>query len=413
MSTCVLVETGEEDPIVSVAKLVSGLIGDASDKLSAECASLIESGKFADAMAKIMAHGTKLFADAPDKDLEAAVLILGGTAQRLPAAETAGCIDALVAAALGDTKRGALRAAILFQLYNMEANHTARFATLSKILAYVKQAKLGALVASLAKHVEDNYLDWGLDPQATRVLLGDIITMLSETHGVVDPNGKAATRVLELRLKYLNTFVHGEALDAAGEEVTTAAVVSFITAKDMMFRCDILRYAAVRALRDTKSAAVLELLTTLLASDGMDAFAAFAKKNGTLFKQLSIDEAECAGKMKLLALCGLAETSVAVDGGEVTYAQVAKALSCPEGEVEGWIVRAIGARLVEAKMDQVRGVAVVTRVTHRVFGTQQWKDLAERINAWRENVAGVGLAVAKSVATGNATLTKESVAARA
>jgi hypothetical protein len=48
-----------------------------------------------------------------------------------------------------------------------------------------------------------------------------------------------------------------------------------------------------------------------------------------------------------------------------------------------------------------------------VFGTQQWKDLAERINAWRENVAGVGLAVAKSVATGNATLTKESVAARA
>lgn len=96
----------------------------------------------------------------------------------------------------------------------------------------------------------------------------------------------------------------------------------------------------------------------------------------------------------------------------MTYAQVAAALSCSEGEVEGWIVRAIGARLVEAKMDQVRGVAVVTRVTHRVFGAQQWIDLAESIKSWRENVAGVGQAVAKSIATGNATLTKESIAAR-
>ncbi len=411
MSTCVLVETGEEDPIVSVAKLVSGLIGDASDKLSAECSGLIEAGKFSHAMSKIMAHGTKLFADASDKDLEAAVLILGGTAQRLPAADAAGCIDALVAAALASTGRGALRAAILFQLYNMEADLKARFTTLTKILAYVKQAKLGILVDSLAKHVEDNYVSWNLDTAATRTLLRDIITMLTETHGAVDPNGQAATRVLELQLKYLNTFGAGEALDAAGEEVATAAVVSFIQAKDMMFRCDILGYPAVQALKGTKSANVLELLNTLLTSNGMDAFAAFAKKNGALFKSLGLDEAECAGKMKLLALCGLAESSVAA-GGEVTYAQVAAALSCSEGEVEGWIVRAIGARLVEAKMDQVRGVAVVTRVTHRVFGAQQWKDLAESIKSWRENVAGVGQAVAKSIATGNATLTKESIAAR-
>ena len=113
MSTCVLVETGEEDPVVSVATLVSGLIGDASDKLA------VEAGKFADAMGKIMAHGAKLFADASDKDLEAAVLILGGTAQRLPAADAAACLEKLVAEALSSTERGAMRATLLFQLYNM------------------------------------------------------------------------------------------------------------------------------------------------------------------------------------------------------------------------------------------------------------------------------------------------------
>ena len=32
-STCVLVEMGEEDPIISVAQLVAGLIGDADGKV--------------------------------------------------------------------------------------------------------------------------------------------------------------------------------------------------------------------------------------------------------------------------------------------------------------------------------------------------------------------------------------------
>ena len=80
-STCVLVEMGEEDPIISVAQLMAGLIGDADGKVVKECESLLEAGKFTEVVAKIMAHGGKLFADAPEKDLEAAVLIIGGLAR--------------------------------------------------------------------------------------------------------------------------------------------------------------------------------------------------------------------------------------------------------------------------------------------------------------------------------------------
>ena len=115
--------------------------------------------------------------------------------------------------------------------------------------------------------------------------------------------------------------------------------------------------------------------------------------------------------MKLLALCALAEKCVGT-GGEVTYAQVAEVLSCGADEVEGGGLFAPSARrLVEAKMDQVRGVAVITRVTHRVFGDVQWKELAANIQTWRDNVDGMGKAVAKSLRSGNATLTKESIAA--
>lgn len=401
--TCVLVETGDEDPIIGVAQLVSGLIGDTEGKLGKECSALLEVGKFTDVVSKIMANGAKLFAEASEKDLEASVLIIGGLAQRLAPSDAAGCVDQLVAAALASTDRASMRATVLFQLYNMVTDAPARLAILNKTLAFVRSARLAELVAPLARHVEENYASWNLDAAQTRAMLHDIFSMLSETSGSSDPNDAASKRVQDLQLKFLATYKAGDALDAAAEEVAKAAVVSFVRSADMMFRCDLLGYAAVQALKGTKSAPVLQLLQTMLTGDGVSAFAAFAASNGALFKSLRLDEAECAGKMKLLALCALAEKSTAASssgagaGGEVTYAQVAAALQCGEDEVEGWIVRAIGARLVEAKMDQVRGVAVVTRVTHRVFGDAQWKELRANIDNWRENVAGVREAVAKSV----------------
>lgn len=42
-------------------------------------------------------------------------------------------------------------------------------------------------------------------------------------------------------------------------------------------------------------------------------------------------------------------------------------------EVEEWVLRAIQAGLMEAKMDQMQRVVVIRRCTNRVFGPDQWK----------------------------------------
>ena len=104
----------------------------------------------------------------------------------------------------------------------MEADQATRFAIFKKICKYARDAKLGALVDPLARHVEENHASWGLDAAATRALLHDIFTMLSETQASADPNDAAARRVLKLQLAYLGTFGAGEKLDAAGEAVATA-----------------------------------------------------------------------------------------------------------------------------------------------------------------------------------------------
>lgn len=44
-----------------------------------------------------------------------------------------------------------------------------------------------------------------------------------------------------------------------------------------------------------------------------------------------------------------------------------------DDEVEDWVLQAIQTGLMEAKMDQMQRVVVISRCTNRVFGTAQWK----------------------------------------
>ena len=44
--------------------------------------------------------------------------------------------------------------------------------------------------------------------------------------------------------------------------------------------------------------------------------------------------------------------------------------------------------------------AVVTRVTHRVFGKEQWANLRARLDVWRENLAGAAGEVSKALDAG-------------
>lgn len=53
------------------------------------------------------------------------------------------------------------------------------------------------------------------------------------------------------------------------------------------------------------------------------------------------------------------------------------------------MVKAIGLKLLEAKMDQLREVVVFSRCTQRVFAEAQWLELRAKLSAWKENLGGV------------------------
>ena len=56
-------------------------------------------------------------------------------------------------------------------------------------------------------------------------------------------------------------------------------------------------------------------------------------------------------------------------------------------EVEEWLVRAIGKKLIEGQMDQVQRVITITKSSFSTFGPQQWQLLHRQLAAWKVRMA--------------------------
>ena len=54
--------------------------------------------------------------------------------------------------------------------------------------------------------------------------------------------------------------------------------------------------------------------------------------------------------------------------------------------MEEWVIKAIAAGLIEARLDQRRKLILVTRSMQREFQDADWKTLGVTVTSWKENV---------------------------
>jgi translation initiation factor 3 subunit M len=54
-----------------------------------------------------------------------------------------------------------------------------------------------------------------------------------------------------------------------------------------------------------------------------------------------------------------------------------------------WVIDVIRAGLVEGKLSQQKQVFLVHRTTYRVFGEKQWREVATRLDQWKESLRGI------------------------
>jgi translation initiation factor 3 subunit M len=148
---------------------------------------------------------------------------------------------------------------------------------------------------------------------------------------------------------------------------------------------ELLDFAAVQQLESSEPLVVA--LLRIFVEGKLADYTKFVSANGSLLDELGLDAAACEDKMRLLTLASLAN-----EHEEVPYSAVASDLGmATEGgewmaDIEGCVIQAIAAGLIEARLDQRRQVVIITRSTQRQFQDDDWKQLGDKLANWRDHV---------------------------
>jgi len=316
-----------------------------------------------------------LFSDTPEKDVEGFFYAVTSLLKRqeLPAIHQT--IPKLVAAITSSTEeKSLLRLKILGNAYNiLDRNPADRYLIFLTILTYSSTSKHPEVILSHFKDIEKRIAEWGVNVNQTRELYKKIRDIYKQTH--------KSNEAHKWTVQYLNLFDN----EANSEETTNEAVNAALEAIRLpdLFQFDsLLDVQAIKQLEKHSKHAKLFQLLTIFVRDNLDTYKSFIHANSGLVQQLGLDEEEAVKKMKYLSLVSLASVQ-----HEISYTTIAKALQINENEVEYWVIACIAEGILEAKMDQMKGIIRVTRSLQRIFTRAQWKYLSDNLGVWKKNIS--------------------------
>ncbi|KAH9626701.1 hypothetical protein KSS87_021600 [Heliosperma pusillum] len=384
-----IVPTTEEDIHLSVVRFVSGLAwADAGaevaepqvTRLCQEAQECIVMGRWLDLASLILTSADLVFSKVSEKDVECIYTVICNITTKSENPDEVLEIVKLVTAKITQqpSEKPALRLKILLNLYNLLEDGYSRYYVYLKALQLAASGKVTEQVIPSFKNFDSFLKEWNVSVQDQRELYLTIFNILRESKS----SGKESCNFVA---KYLATFSQEEvnALSEVKDEAVNA-IVEFVKASDM-FQCDLLDMPAVAQLEnDAKYSPIYQLLLIFL-TQRLDAYLNFQTANSDMLKNYGLIHEDCVAKMRLLSLVDLASN----ESGQIPYAVIKDTLRVNDNEVEQWVVKAISAKLLDCKMDQMNQVVIVSRRTDRLFGHQQWVDLQSKLVTWRSNIANV------------------------
>ncbi|CAH1443552.1 unnamed protein product [Lactuca virosa] len=360
-----VVPTSEEDPALSVVRFTAEMSWAeagpevAEPQVTSLCMEAQEcmiAGRWLDLASLMITSADLVFSKASEKDLECIFTVICNLVKKPESLDESLEISKLISTKIAQqpNEKPSLRLKILFNLYNMLENPYGRF------LVYMKALEVAA------------------NGKDQRQLFLAISNILKEHKSSTKENLKFLTT-------YLATFSGDDAHDInEAKEEAAYTIIEFVKAPDM-FQCDLLEMPAVAQLeKDSKYALVFELLKIFLVKR-LDAYLDFYTTNSELLKSYGLVHEDCISKMRLMTIVDLASN----ESGQIPYSLIKNSLQIEEDEVESWVVKAIAAKLIDCKIDQMNQVIRVSRYSESVFGVSQWEALRTKLTTWRGNVANV------------------------
>ncbi|KVH48448.1 eukaryotic translation initiation factor 3 subunit M-like [Cynara cardunculus var. scolymus] len=394
-----VVPTSEEDPALSVVRFTAEISWAeagpevAEPQVTSLCMEAQEcmiAGRWLDLASLMLTSADLVFSKASEKDLECIFTVICNLVKKPESLD-----ESLEMAKLLSTKiaqqpheKPALRLKILFNLYNMLENPYGRFIVYMKALDVAANGKGMEHIVPSFKKMDTLLKEWNLGLKDQRELFLAISNILKEHKSSAKENIKFLT-------KYLATFSGEDAhtMEEAKEEAAYT-IIEFVKAPDM-FQCDLLEMPAVAQLeKDAKYALVYQLLKIFL-TQRLDQYLGFHTSNSELLKSYGLVHEDCIAKMRLISMVDLASD----ESGQIPYPLIKDTLQIEDDEVEPWVVKAISAKLIDCKIDQMNQVIKVSRYTERVFGPPQWQALRSKLATWRGNIANVITTIQANKAT--------------
>ncbi|KAG2295277.1 hypothetical protein Bca52824_041946 [Brassica carinata] len=382
-----IVPTSEEDQFLAVVRFTSQLAwADAGPeaaepeitRLCREAEESIVAGKWLELASLMVTSAELVSSKISEKDLECTYTIICSLVKNANSPEDVlemvKAISSKVVQQPSD--KASLRLKILFNLYNLLDHPYARFQVYMKVLTLAVEGKVTEYVVPSFKKIDNFLKEWSIDTKDQRQLFLAIANVLRENKSLVKES-------LNFLTKYLATFSNEDALDEAKEEAVRA-VIEFVKASNI-FQCDLLDLPAVAQLEKDAKYAPVYLLLKIFLTQRLNAYLEFQAANAECLQSYGLVDEDCVTKMRLLSLVDLASD----ESGKIPYASIKDTLQVKEEEVELWIVKAITAKLIDCKMDQMNQVVIVSRCSEREFGSKQWQSLRTKLATWRDNIGNV------------------------
>lgn len=284
-------------------------------------------------------------------------------------------VDPIVASG---SEKTLLKLRVLSNLYNnLERTSPSRFDVYQAIVAVAANGEeVDVLIPSLSQ-LDKWLVEWNVNVDEKK----EIYLRLTDVLGAYK---KYKQLSYEQLLKFLLLFPAKPESSSATKPYALRAAIEAIRIPEVLDFEDLVALYAVQSLE--KDDAPLYNLLKIFLNESLAQYEEFCKAYPDFVESHELDHEANMRKMRLLSLATLASNNVQ---GEITYDSIVKTLNINQDDVEMWIMDGIRAGLIDAKMNQLQRVAIITRSTHRVFGDAQWRQLQNKLKGWRNNLSDV------------------------
>lgn len=268
---------------------------------------------------------------------------------------------------------------VLSTVFNtLSPDQDSRYHVLLAILKIIRNNSTFDQLRPQLKNLQSWLAAWEMDKEDQRKLYLAVSDLAAEA-----AEDDAAYEYLISALRTLQDA--DEASSDEAKQLSLRALKAALNSPTHFDFQDLTSLDSIQALRQSESIwfDLLEIVNAQLLDDFSDfneSHSDFLEPNG-----INIDILE--RKMRLLTLASLAAS--ASQSRQLPYSTISKALAIPSEDVEMWAIDAVRVGLVEGKLSQQDKTFLVHRATYRVFGDNQWREVASRLDMWRTSLTGV------------------------